>query len=414
MFSRVSALSAVIACVVCLGMIGQASTPPPSQVPTQEVRGLWVLRTSMTSPERIQEVVTRAVSGGYNTLLVQVRGRGDAFYQSAHDPRALELRTAGASFDPLDEMVTRAHAAGLKVHAWFNTNLVASAVSVPTDPKHIVRRHPEWLMVPQQLAPMLHRRQPTQAAYLTELARWTRRESATVEGLFLSPIPEASQEYTLSVVRDLIERYPVDGLHLDYIRYPSPDFDMSAAALEAFHAHMAPRVPPADRARLDQRAVKEPLVWTRTYPDAWLEFRRARLTQLVERIRALTNARGTMQLTAAVWPSPDEARGRKLQDWSAWAEAGLLDAICPMAYAEAPAAFRAQVAATMGGAHGRPVWAGIGAWRLPASRTAGAIEATRSAGTSGFLLFSYDSLVEQGRRGSYFTTLRPTVAPDRP
>jgi uncharacterized lipoprotein YddW (UPF0748 family) len=414
MCCRLSRVWPLVVGLFLLTLPAAASSGSAPQVPSQEVRGLWVLRTSLTSSASIQEVVTRAVDGGYNTLMVQVRGRGDAFYASAHDPRATELRSAKPDFDPLAEVIERAHAAGLKVHAWFNTNLVSSATTLPTDPRHIVRRHPEWLMVPQSLAPALVRRQPAQAAYLAELARWTRKESSTVEGLFLSPIHEGAQQYTLSVVRDLIERYPVDGLHLDYIRYPTPDFDTSTASLEAFRAHMAPRVAEADRLRLDGRRAKEPLVWVRAYPEAWTDFRRARLTLLVERIRALTNARGTMMLTAAVLPSPDEARTRKLQDWSAWAEAGLLDAICPMAYAEARATYRTQLALTMAGAHGRPVWTGIGAWRLPTSRTAAAIEDSRDAGAAGFLLFSYDSLLEVGRRGSYFTALRSTVSPERP
>src|SRR5688500_12917070 len=40
-----------------------------------ETRALWVLRTSLTSPASIASLVEAARQHGFNTLLVQVRGR---------------------------------------------------------------------------------------------------------------------------------------------------------------------------------------------------------------------------------------------------------------------------------------------------------------------------------------------------
>ena len=62
-------------------------------------------------------MVAAARASGFNTLLVQVRGRGDAYYQSAIEPRAAEL-AAHPGFDPLASTISQAHAAGLRVHAW--------------------------------------------------------------------------------------------------------------------------------------------------------------------------------------------------------------------------------------------------------------------------------------------------------
>src|SRR5579872_6535259 len=94
---------------------------------SDEVRGLWVLRTSLTSPGSIENVVRTAQANGFNTLLVQVRGRGEAYYQSAIEPRAMELDGQPASFDPLALTLQLAHRAGLRVHAWINVDLVSSA-----------------------------------------------------------------------------------------------------------------------------------------------------------------------------------------------------------------------------------------------------------------------------------------------
>src|SRR4051794_19191825 len=101
-------------------------TVPAIRAQSDEVRGLWVLRTSLISPKSIDDVVRVAQANGFNTLLVQVRGRGEAFYQSAIDPRASELDAQPAAFDPLARTLDAAHRAGLRVHAWINIDLVSS------------------------------------------------------------------------------------------------------------------------------------------------------------------------------------------------------------------------------------------------------------------------------------------------
>ena len=69
------------------GAAQSSPTPPQVAAPApQEMRGLWVVRDSLTSPAKIRHVVTMAKAHGFNALFVQVRGRGDAFYQSDLEP----------------------------------------------------------------------------------------------------------------------------------------------------------------------------------------------------------------------------------------------------------------------------------------------------------------------------------------
>ncbi len=79
-------------------------------------------------------MVRTARDHGFNTLLVQVRGRGDAYFTSSLEPRAAELQRQPASFDPLATVLAEAHEAGLRVHAWVNVNLVSSAADLPSAP----------------------------------------------------------------------------------------------------------------------------------------------------------------------------------------------------------------------------------------------------------------------------------------
>ena len=182
-----------------------------------EVRALWVVRTTLTAPAAIATMVDAARASGFNTLLVQIRGRADAYYTSAIEPRAAAIAGQPA-FDPLAVTITKAHGAGLQVHAWINVNLVAGASELPSARDHVVYRHPEWLMVPRALAEDLARVDPRSPEYLGRLARHVRSQPAELEGLYLSPIAEASADYTVGVVRDVVSRYQVDGVHLDYVR----------------------------------------------------------------------------------------------------------------------------------------------------------------------------------------------------
>ena len=370
-----------------------------------EVRALWVTRASITTPAAIAAVVESARSSGFNTLLVQVRGRGDAYFTSTLEPRADALTGQPADFDPLADVIARAHAQGLRVHAWTNVDLIASATELPSSRSHLIYRHPDWLMVPRPLAFELAKIDPRSPEYVGRLARWT-RAADDVEGLFLSPIHRDAADHVVEVVDDLVRRYPVDGVHLDYIRYPGPLFDYSRAALLAFRQDLDPAMTPAERLRFDPSSMTALLAATDTYPERWSGFRRSRLNALLLRIRTVVKSRRPQALlSAAVYPEALEAATHRFQDWPMWVENRWLDVICPMAYTPDAATFASQIASVRQVAGTQPVWAGIGAYRLSPAQTVDNIITARRLGASGIVLFSYDSLVHPPRGLEYLTTV---------
>jgi uncharacterized lipoprotein YddW (UPF0748 family) len=387
----------IVSAATILGGIGLAASRREGAQTPADVRGLWVTRASLATPQAIDAMVDRARGAGINTLFVQVRGRGEALYQTTIEPRASELAGQPASFDPLARTLDRAHRAGLQVHAWINVNLVSSAVTLPRSANHVIRRHPEWLMVPAPLAASLRSVPPSSTSYVTAIARWTRDHIDRVEGLFLSPVTPASRTYTIGVVRDLVERYPVDGVHFDYIRYPSSVFDYSAAALDAFRRTRADMVTAAERDRLDRLdraggSAGTP-AWPAMFPESWDAFRRDRLTSLAtELARVSREVRPGIVTSAAVLPDPAEARSERLQDWPGWSAAGVLDAVCPMAYTTDAGVFDTQIAAVRTAAGPAAVWAGIGAYRLDVGDTIDRVRAARRLGARGVVLFRYDSV----------------------
>lgn len=387
-----------------------APAAPRATAADDDVRGLWVLRSSLGSEKSVRQMVDTAKRAGFNTLLVQVRGRGDAYYNSRLEPRAAELEDDPSNFDPLALTLRLAHEQGLRVHAWFNVDLVSSAALLPRSRGHVIARHPEWLMVPRPVAAKLAAMPADLPAYVGEIARWTRAQSDQVEGLYLSPVTAASRQYTTSVAADLAAQYDLDGLHLDYIRYPSDQFDYSAASLAEFRAETSPFLAAGERQRLDRLAALSPTAWADSLPDEWSRFRRNRLTSLLTSIRtAARAARPGLMISAAVIPDADEARTGRLQDWREWARAGVLDTLCPMIYTMDADAFRAAVNRVKNDAGPAAVWAGIGAYRLTPARTAENLRVVRRAGVAGALLFSYDSLTAADAPPNYFALIRSAL-----
>ena len=366
---------------------------PQADHPAEETRALWVLRATLASRDSITTLVRSARDHGFNTLFVQVRGRGDAYYLGGVEPRSSDLARQPGNFDPLATVLDSAHAAGLRVHAWVNVNFVSSAADLPSAREHLVHRHPLWLMVPRDIAQELATLDADSPAYLGKLARWTRTQSAEIEGLYSSPIIPEAAAHTEAIVRDIARRYAVDGVHLDYARYPTDRFDYSAGAIRAFRASVRPGLAPARRRTLDSEEAFDLFAYPDAMPDEWRAFRVARMTALMARLRnAVKGERPAALVSVAAAPDLREALDRRLQDWGAWLRSGLMDALCPMAYSLEPGRFAEQIAAAREAAGTRLVWAGIGAYRLTPAQTIEHIQTARRLGAAGVVLFSYDSL----------------------
>ncbi|HXG64824.1 MAG TPA: family 10 glycosylhydrolase [Blastocatellia bacterium] len=379
----------------------------------REVRALWVVRTSLVSPEQIRQMVARAVAGGFNTLIVQVRGRGDAYYQSRWEPRADALQQQPTTFDPLALVVQEAHRAGLTVHAWLNTSLVANMDELPQSRQHPIYEHPEWLMVPRALAAKLYHLDARNPQYLAEIVAYSKGDRSQLEGLYLSPAHPAVKEHLYSLWMDVLERYEVDGLHFDYVRYPNTGFDYSRTALERFRALVEQSIGEGERKVLAAVAERDPLTYAAAFPERYAQFQRDQVTELVERIRfGVKKRRPAAIISAAVFANDEDAYYSRFQDWKLWLRRGLLDVVCPMAYTPDTETFRKQISVAVGHAAGHQVWAGIGAYRIPPESAIEKIQAARELGAHGFVLFSYDAMVKPSAHspaGDYLERIRQAV-----
>ena len=413
--------------ILVLSAFIPARTPRAASRPSSspdEVRALWVVRTTLTSPEKIHQMVENAYAAGFNTLIVQVRGRGDAYYNSRHEPRALELKDQPASFDPLATTLEEAHRRGLKVHAWLNTSLLANLDTLPTQPEHVYHKHPEWLAVPRPVAAELHRLAPKDPRYRQRIVEWSKENRAELEGVYTGPANPKVRQHIYNIWMDVLDHYAVDGLHFDYVRLASPDFDYSRTSLEKFWTWLKPNLSASERSSLAKSLKADPLAAAEAKPDRFAEFQRAQITLLVQRIyREVKKRRPEVLVSAAVFANDENAYTRRFQDCRRWLQMGILDVACPMAYSTDTAVFRKQIEVAAATAHGagRRVWAGIGAYRIPVESTVEKIVAARQLNADGIILFSYDFTIKPGPlnpAGDYLEQVRraafaPAVSPNQ-
>ena len=166
---------------------------------------------------------------------------------------------------------------------------------------------------------------------------------------WLCPSDPANRQLEVQSMLEVARRYPVDGLQMDYIRYPDGHCCYCDGCRKRFEADSGRRVDqwPAD-------------CYSGARKDEYNDWRCRQITLLVTAIRReLKRLHPEMKLSAAVWGGYPDCRRWVAQDWPAWVRAGDLDFICPMDYTEDPKEFARWVGQQMDLVGGRiPVYPG--------------------------------------------------------
>jgi uncharacterized lipoprotein YddW (UPF0748 family) len=369
------------------------SEPVAEAAPRPEARrGLWVLcqgsQRLLDQPEKIPQLLEDAQALAVTDLFVQVYRGGRAWFDSSlADSEPWRRVQESAGQDTLKELIPRAHAAGLRVHAWVNVLSLANNLSAP-----LLRDLGRDAVLMDQAGrslldyPELEVPQPDRRYY-----------RMGTPAVWLDPAAPGVAPRLAETFAELVSRYPeLDGIHLDYIRYPGVlpfapgsrfgvglDLGHGPKSRERFLAETGLRAPrPPDQLGNANR---------------WDEWRREKVTELVRAIRdAARYVKPDIQVSAAVWAFSDRAYLSIGQDWRRWLEEGLVEFAVPMAYTLDGRLFRYHAEAYSGDPnHGR-IWPGVGAW-LFSNRPERAVEQVRiarEAGAPGDALFSWDSIVD--------------------
>ncbi|MBD3161079.1 MAG: family 10 glycosylhydrolase [Candidatus Eisenbacteria bacterium] len=286
---RPAGFAAFFAVLALLGGLLGASAPRAETGPERVY--LWVQRAALEDTLSFRALADSAAAIGCTDLLLQVRGRGEAYYRSLTEPAPAAVEDLSPTdsipgerpserslrFDPLDAALRACRERGLRAHAWINVFLAGRWGE--ERPAHVLLRHPEWkLRLPDGRLP--------------ESLPARERRRLGLEGIYLDPAHPRVIPYLRGVVRELVWRYRLDGLHLDYIRTPH-----ASAGGDSTHA--------------------------------------GRVSLAVEAIAAAArDASPAIVVSAAVIPDPDRARRSCAQDWPRWLEEGWCDTVLLMAYTD--------------------------------------------------------------------------------
>jgi uncharacterized lipoprotein YddW (UPF0748 family) len=243
-------------------------------------------------------------------------------------PLAIGARSEADSFDPGTEVLRQARERGLGVHLSIAVNMAVPVGEIPASRDHVIYQHPEWLMVPRQLAAEMLKVDVRSPAYLGQLARWTRANTDRVGGIYVSPLDPAAAAYVVDSITGAARRYPVDGLYLESVDFPGEDFDYSRHSLDLFRTRMRAALSLTERARLDEIEAIDPFAYAEEFPDQWRQFRQAALTELLVQLRgALKGINSAVVMAAAARTDADASLRENFQDWRSWLERGIIDRI---------------------------------------------------------------------------------------
>ncbi len=365
-------------------------SPTPPVVPVtadEDIRGIWIhlFDSTLKTPASIDAMLDEAAANGVNTIIAEVVRRNDAYYTSDVLPRTNDP-TIARDFDMVEHIVAGAHARGMQLHAWMPLAPAWHTVyqDIPPPPGWVWTEHG-----PGTAAPWINRRHN---------GDW---------GEYLDLGVPAVQDHVVAVLTEIAERYDVDAIHLDYLRYSAKDMGYNPATLADFAVKTGRSDVPAP----DDRQ--------------FTEFRRNTLTDLLRRIRtSVTTASPGTRISGAVIAQGEgphegfsfqQTRGYAsyYQDWEAWLREGLLDEAMPMMYFREAShaewfdhwesyvdALAAQVDAKIA--------PGLGAWlnSIPES-VAQFNEAT--VGADGVMLYSYQQTQRTGPTNGLLTHLGQTA-----
>lgn len=318
-----------------------------------EFRGIWCHSAFGPAGMSWDEAVSQLARNGFTAVFPNMLWAGTAYYESKVLPVAPEVGTLG---DQLSQCLDACRKHKVQCHVWkvfWNTGGRASASFIE----------------------QMRREGRTQVSF-----------SGRPADAWLCPSHPANQQMEIDALVEVVARYPVEGIHLDYIRYPGSDACYCQGCRKRFEEMLGFQVKnwPDDTR-------KDPFV-----RQSWLEFRRQNITKVVAELsRRVRQARPGVKVSAAVFPNWPVHRDTVGQDWKAWCDAGYLDFVCPMDYTAFGGLFEAQVESQKEWAGNVPVYPGIGltVWpdRGDIVKLIDFIGVTRRLGTGGFMVFDYDA-----------------------
>ena len=263
-----------------------------------ELRAVWIRPDLVTDKSAVLQTVKGIYEAGFNQVYIEILFDNTLIYPPA-EGSLYEQNPKLNGFDLLQAYIDACHAYRIELHAWYSVMRVGTVGSA-NSARSVAAKKPEWRNIQKNGTDTVTNVYGT--AY------------------FLNPALPEVRTFLTDHVKDLVSRYPLDGLHLDYIRYPNNEggedfgYDETTVRLYKEQTGTDPKTLPTGNA-------------------SFAQFRADFVTETVRSIRtAVSELRPDLWLSAAVAPNYANSLKSHQQDTKTWIKEKLIDIVMPMAY----------------------------------------------------------------------------------
>lgn len=268
---------------------------PEFVYPKKEMRGVWIATVwGLDWPQTKYDVATQKKfytdyldkfrQMNINAVFVQVKGMGDAYYNSPYEPWSVSItgtRGLDPGYDVLKFMIDEAHARGLEFHAWMNPYRIATRANGGASyPALHPSVKPEWVVSHEKIQ------------------------------IYNPAVPEVRQRLS-DIVKDVITKYNVDGIHFDDYFYPDPSSAGQMVPDDADYQKYG--------AGFSSKA----------------DFRRDNVNKAIKAVHdVIVATRPNVVFSVSPSPNPDYNLNTLYADVKKWCQEGWLDIVIPQLYQE--------------------------------------------------------------------------------
>lgn len=341
-----------------------------NESPAVEGRAMWLRPAGLTTEEAVQKRVSEIKSMGFNIICLELFYDSTFICPMPQDGYFIQNPSLNG-FDVLKAFISECAKQGVELQGWLPVYRVSYSTSVYYE-QSLAAKKPEWLCLSKNGVDYV--------------------ANEYGNGYFIDPSNKEACDYLLSVYEYLLSNYKLDGLQLDYIRYPhqtNEHFGYNQGTRDAFKEKYG--TDPADIAPNGE-------LW-----EEWIDFRCNYVTEFVKQIAELVNKNSPMTtLSCDIAPNLEESRRTHLQDAKKWLEEGIIDIGFPMAYGTNVVQMYSSYTVDACGDNG---FAYIGLGDYGAEVFIQQILDSRNAGADGIAFFSYSQYASGGYNNKIVSTV---------
>jgi len=361
------------------------------QLPLKEpaARGVWVSvfsgKKSLYSQQGVHNLIAQCDKAKINEIYLQIFQSGNAYYDSKIcDKTKYDQMVAAAGLDTLDLLLREAGQHNIKVFAWVNILGLGK-----NDKADILNKYGNSILTRDQYQRL------SKISANSELDKYYLREDM----IFLEPGDPRVESYMLTIINEIINRYPLfSGIHLDYMRYPSPVPFVPGSRFNKFGLTYG--YGPANVERFREKTGINVLDTLNNEDEylAWDNWKRQQVTDLVRKISSLVKVKSaSLVVSCAVIPITERAYSNAFSDWSAWLEEGIIDSVVLMSYTKDNQFIKETVKSSLGHRGKGKIYVGIGAFLMKDNPDLffNQFRLITELAPDGIVLYSIDDLTDQ-------------------